>query len=43
MEELQKVRLQLEGQVEDLAAKLKEVDAENSQLKVCPCVTLCGT
>lgn len=28
------MRLQLEGQVEDLAAKLKDVDAENSQLKV---------
>lgn len=34
MEELQRVRLQLEGQVEDLAAKLKDVDAENGQLKV---------
>ncbi|KAK9915676.1 hypothetical protein WJX75_002565 [Coccomyxa subellipsoidea] len=33
VEELQRVRLQLEGQVEDLAAKLKDVDAENSQLK----------
>ena len=28
------MRLQLEGQVEDLAAKLKEVDSENSELKV---------
>ena len=34
VEELQRVRLQLEGQVEDLAAKLKDVDAENGQLKV---------
>ncbi|BDA44048.1 hypothetical protein COCOBI_05-2320 [Coccomyxa sp. Obi] len=33
VEELQRVRLQLEGQVEDLAAKLKDVDAENGQLK----------
>lgn len=28
------MRLQLEGQVEDLAAKLKDVDAENGRLKV---------
>ncbi|CAL8470033.1 g9575 [Coccomyxa elongata] len=34
VEELQRVRLQLEGQVEDLAAKLKDVDAENGRLKV---------
>lgn len=34
VDELQKVRVQLEGQVEQLAAQLKELDTENAGLKV---------
>lgn len=34
VEELQRVRLQLEHQVEQLAAKLSDVDAQKAQLKV---------
>jgi hypothetical protein len=44
VEELQKVRLQLEAQVEHLAAQLSEVDAQKARLKVCstaPCSAYC--